>query len=145
MARNKAAGDDRRVGAVKARSQIKNPITGTWTKRDDRSGKFLDVKADPKPFKGVRHRKTETSAEVMGRAVKRHSKLFKNLHEGPDRVREWHIPCDVVLRAGWVVVRARSAEEAMDKAKANAWDDVTWGATSELKDWTITGEPEIAG
>jgi hypothetical protein len=54
MAKNKAAGDDRRVGAVKTRSQIKNPVTGTWTKRDDKSGKFMDVKADPKPFKGVR-------------------------------------------------------------------------------------------
>lgn len=42
----------RRSGAV----QIKNPITGTWTKRDDKSGKFVDVKVDPKPFKGVRKR-----------------------------------------------------------------------------------------
>ena len=57
MAKNKAAGDDRRVGAVKTRSQIKNPVTGTWTKRDDKSGKFMDVKADPKPFKGVRKEK----------------------------------------------------------------------------------------
>jgi len=54
MAKNKEVGDDRRVGAVKKRSQIKNELTGTWTKRDDKSGKFLDVKADAKPFKGVR-------------------------------------------------------------------------------------------
>jgi hypothetical protein len=54
MARNKVAGDDRRVGAVKGRTQIKNPVTGTWTKRNDKTGKFMDVKADPKPFKGVR-------------------------------------------------------------------------------------------
>jgi hypothetical protein len=54
MAKNKDVGDDRRVGAVKSRSQIENPLTGTWTKRDDKSGKFMDVKADPKPFKGVR-------------------------------------------------------------------------------------------
>ena len=51
MAKNKTAGDNQRKGAVKTRSQIKNPITGTWTKRDDKSGKFVDVKADPKPFK----------------------------------------------------------------------------------------------
>jgi hypothetical protein len=42
--------------AIKTRS-IKNPITGTWTKRDDKSGKFMDVKADAKPFKGVRKEK----------------------------------------------------------------------------------------
>ena len=54
MAKNKTAGDNQRKGAVKTRSQIKNPITGTWTKRDDKSGKFLDVKADRRPFKGVR-------------------------------------------------------------------------------------------
>jgi hypothetical protein len=29
MAKNKTPGDDQRKGAVKARSQIKNPITGT--------------------------------------------------------------------------------------------------------------------
>ena len=57
MAKNKRAGDDRRIGAVKSRSQIKNPVTGTWTKRDDKTGKFMDVKADPKPFKGVRKNK----------------------------------------------------------------------------------------
>ena len=57
MAKNKTPGDDMRVGAVKARSQIKNPITGTWTKRDDTSGKFMDVKADPMPFVGVRKEK----------------------------------------------------------------------------------------
>jgi hypothetical protein len=59
MAKNKAPGDDKRVGAVKGRSQIKNPVTGTWTKRDDETGKFMDVKADPKPFKGVRKEKAK--------------------------------------------------------------------------------------
>jgi hypothetical protein len=57
MAKNKVTGDDRRVGAVKTRSQIKNPLTGTWTKRDDKTGRFTDVKVDPKPFKGVRKSK----------------------------------------------------------------------------------------
>ena len=57
MAKNKTPGDNQRKGAVKTRSQIKNPITGTWTKRDDKSGKFMDVKADPKPFVGVRKEK----------------------------------------------------------------------------------------
>jgi len=57
MAKNKEAGDNKRVGAVKTRSQTPNPLTGTWTKRDDKSGKFMDVKADPAPFKGVRKEK----------------------------------------------------------------------------------------
>lgn len=54
MAKNKEAGDNQRKGAVKARSQIENKLTGTWTKRDNKTGKFMDVKANPKPFKGVR-------------------------------------------------------------------------------------------
>jgi hypothetical protein len=58
MAKNKEPGDSRRVGAVKGRSQVKNPVTGTWTKRNDATGKFMDVKADPKPFKGVRKEKS---------------------------------------------------------------------------------------
>ncbi len=69
MAKNKMAGDDRRVGAVKTRSQVKNPITGTWTKRDDKSGKFMDVKADPKPFKGVRKTQRPLSAPEGARSI----------------------------------------------------------------------------
>ena len=76
MAKNKRAGDDRRIGAVKSRSQIKNPVTGTWTKRDDKTGKFMDVKSDLKPFKGVRKDK---STEVMERTVERFADAMKSL------------------------------------------------------------------
>lgn len=65
MAKNKEAGDDRRVGAVRKRSQIKNKLTGTWTKRDDTTGKFLDVKEDSKPFKGVRKKGLKTMAKKV--------------------------------------------------------------------------------
>jgi V8-like Glu-specific endopeptidase len=54
MATNKPKGDNARKGAVKDRSQTLNPKTGNWTKRDSDSGKFIDVKQDKKPFKGVR-------------------------------------------------------------------------------------------
>lgn len=50
-------GDGHREGAVKKRSQTLNPKTGSWTKRDAESGKFMDGKADKKPFKGVRKEK----------------------------------------------------------------------------------------
>jgi hypothetical protein len=66
-----------KAGAVKGRSQVKNPVTGTWTKRDDKTGKFMDVKADLKPFKGVR--KERTSSEVIKQSVTRHSELMKRL------------------------------------------------------------------
>ena len=69
MAKNKTPGDNRRVGAVKTRSQIKNKVTGTWTKRDASSGKFMDVKADPKPFKGVRKPKAAAKKVVAKRVV----------------------------------------------------------------------------
>jgi hypothetical protein len=74
MARNKEAGDNRRVGAVKKRSQIPNKLTGTWTKRDDSTGKFMDVKEDSKPFKGVRKKGKKTMAKkvaVKKKAVKK--------------------------------------------------------------------------
>lgn len=57
MAKNPPVGDGRRVGAVKDRSQVKNPINDRWTKRDAESGRFIDQKADEKPFKGVRREK----------------------------------------------------------------------------------------
>jgi hypothetical protein len=38
-------------------SQVFNPKTRGWTKRDAETGKFMDRKADAKPFKGVRKEK----------------------------------------------------------------------------------------
>jgi len=57
MATNKPYGDNRRVGAVRDRSQVHNPRNDTWIKRDKDTGRFMDQKADDKPFKGVRKEK----------------------------------------------------------------------------------------
>lgn len=54
MATNKPFGDGRRNGQVKKRSQTFNGHNGKFIKRDAESGKFMDVKSDNKPFKGVR-------------------------------------------------------------------------------------------
>lgn len=44
--------DNSRKGAVKGRSQVKNPKTGIWVKRDSTRGKFIDGKTSSKtPFK----------------------------------------------------------------------------------------------
>ncbi|MEN9935878.1 MAG: hypothetical protein RLZZ387_2457 [Chloroflexota bacterium] len=56
MATNGKPGSGR-VGAVKQRSQTLNPNTGQWVKRDTESGRFMDVKRDGAPFKGVRREK----------------------------------------------------------------------------------------
>ena len=53
MAKNGPKGGGR-IGAVRDRSQVQNPKTGQWTKRDTGTGKFMDGKANGKPFKGVR-------------------------------------------------------------------------------------------
>ncbi len=52
MAKN--TGQGHRDGAVKGRSQTHNDKTDVWVKRDAKTGKFIDQKADDKPFKGVR-------------------------------------------------------------------------------------------
>lgn len=58
MATNRKSGDNRRHGAVKKRSQVKNPKNNLWVKRDSETGKFMDVKNSSKtPFKGVRKEK----------------------------------------------------------------------------------------
>lgn len=57
MATNSKSGDKRRHGAVRDRSQVLNPKTEIWTKRDTNTGQFMDGKADGKPFKGVRKEK----------------------------------------------------------------------------------------
>lgn len=57
MATNKPYGDNRRIGAVRERSQTFNPVTQQYVKRDTTTGRFMDVKQDGKPFKGVRREK----------------------------------------------------------------------------------------
>lgn len=54
MATNPPSGDGRRNGAVRNRSQVYNPKTGLYVKRDSETGRFMDVKQDGTPFKGVR-------------------------------------------------------------------------------------------
>ena len=54
MATNPPSGDGHRNGAVRDRSQTHNPKTDQWIKRDDGTGRFMDVKQDGTPFKGVR-------------------------------------------------------------------------------------------
>lgn len=46
--------DGYRKGAVKERSQCYNEQSDTWIKRDANTGRFMDVKKDRSPFKGVR-------------------------------------------------------------------------------------------
>ena len=54
MATNGKSGDNRRHGAIKNRSQVKNPNTNQWVKRDGDTGGFMDVKTSSnKPFKGI--------------------------------------------------------------------------------------------
>ncbi len=56
MATNPPTGDGHRKGAVRNRSQVLNPNSNRWTKRGP-NGRFMDQKADSKPFKGVRKEK----------------------------------------------------------------------------------------
>lgn len=57
MATNGKIGDGHRNGQIKERSQVHNPLTDKWTKRDTETGRFMDVKQDGDPFKGVRKEK----------------------------------------------------------------------------------------
>lgn len=51
MAKN--TGNGFRRGSVDDRTQTYNPSNDTWVKRDATTGKFMDVKSDGTPFKGV--------------------------------------------------------------------------------------------
>jgi len=54
MAKNKPIGDNARKGAVKQRSQVLNPKTNLYVKRNAENGRFMDVKTTGGKFKGVR-------------------------------------------------------------------------------------------
>ncbi|WP_417657091.1 hypothetical protein [Pseudidiomarina aestuarii] len=56
MAANPPVGENQRRGAARQRSQVQHP-NSHWIKRDADSGRFMDVKSDGTPFKGVRREK----------------------------------------------------------------------------------------
>jgi len=62
MATNPPIGDGARKGAVRKRSQVRNPLTEQYVKRDAENGQFMDVKKDGKPFKGVRKEKRKPTS-----------------------------------------------------------------------------------
>jgi len=57
MATNPPSGDGHRNGAVRNRTQVLNPKTGLFVKRDAGNGRFMDGKSDGKPFKGIKKEK----------------------------------------------------------------------------------------
>lgn len=57
MAKNKPIGDNSRKGAVKNRTQVFNPRTGLYVKRNSATGQFMDVKTSGGKFKGVKKEK----------------------------------------------------------------------------------------
>ncbi len=52
-------GKDYRQGAVKDRVQILNPITNRYVKIDTNTGRIIDTKKTPGPYKGVTERKAQ--------------------------------------------------------------------------------------
>ncbi len=62
---SKNTGKDYHKGAVKDRTQVQNPKTGNWTKRDAESGRFVDTKADSQPFKGVTRESSAADRKMM--------------------------------------------------------------------------------
>ena len=46
-------GNGHRIGSVKDGTQTHNPKNDTYVKRDTDTGRFIDVKSDGTPFKGV--------------------------------------------------------------------------------------------
>lgn len=57
MAKNGKVGDGHRNGQVDNRSQVINPKTNLYVKRDTTTGQFMDVKTSGGKFKGVRKEK----------------------------------------------------------------------------------------
>nr|WP_294860514.1 hypothetical protein [uncultured Fluviicola sp.] len=57
MAKNDPTGDNSRKGAVRDRSQVLNPLTGLYTKRNKENGQFMSVKVTGGKYKGVTNEK----------------------------------------------------------------------------------------
>lgn len=62
MATNPPSVDGHRNGAVRGRGRVRNPRTKQWVKRDNNTGRFMDVNKNGKPFKGGGQRNRYISA-----------------------------------------------------------------------------------
>ncbi|MGD9658269.1 MAG: hypothetical protein AB7U61_11655 [Methylocystis sp.] len=51
---SKNTGQSSRLGAVKERVQAKNPITNRYVKIDTTTGRIVDQKKTPGPYKGIK-------------------------------------------------------------------------------------------
>lgn len=47
----------------------------------------------------------------------------------------WRLKCDVTLSNAEMVISADTKEEAIEKARADNWDDITY-ETAHINDWT---------
>ena len=57
MSKNGISGDNKRIGAVKKRTQVLNTKTNLYVKRDKNTGQFIDVKTTGGKFKGITEEK----------------------------------------------------------------------------------------
>lgn len=53
MPKSAKVNNGRRSGKIEAATQIYNPATGNYIKRDSKSGKLTEVKSDGTAFKGL--------------------------------------------------------------------------------------------
>lgn len=51
---SKNTGQSSRMGAIKERAQAKNPITNRYVKIDTTTGRIVDQKKTPGPYKGIK-------------------------------------------------------------------------------------------
>lgn len=70
MAKNTS--NNTRKGAIKSRSQVLNPKTNMFMKRDKTTGQFISAKSTP--YKGVRKEKSETITIVKTKTIVKISK-----------------------------------------------------------------------
>jgi hypothetical protein len=52
--------------------------------------------------------------------------------------KQWIIPCRITMRACDMLVTARTAEEAVEKALDGSYDDIEMDC-GEICDWELTG------
>ncbi|MGB9364821.1 MAG: hypothetical protein WCE79_02290 [Xanthobacteraceae bacterium] len=92
MAVNKPVRDNARKGAVRKRSQLETKMQGEehWTKRSQKTGRFMNVKKSAKKFKGVRREKAgmTSSPKQGGDGLRDRDKSQGDLRDSPASDRE---------------------------------------------------------
>ena len=113
MAKN--TGNNFRIGSVSNRSQVRNPINGNFTKRNEGTGRFYGTKSRRQTFQGCSAREGSSSLSLPRDPTR------KPMSRAAEIIRSWMDALDAIWPADIRVVAVPSSETTFESLDEGQW------------------------